>query len=77
MNKKMENIMASKRGFYCETCDRNYQFKSVVPKKEDGELFFWLTCPKCGDILSGGNEIEHTPKKKVKVEAEVELEVKE
>ncbi len=61
----------SKKGLYCETCDRNYQFKSVIPKKEDGELFFWLTCPKCGDILSGSNEVEEfKPKKKKVVEEE-------
>ena len=49
---KKDEIKITKKGFnyFCNECYESFRYKSLVEKK--AELWNWLCCPKCGEIVT-------------------------
>ena len=52
--KKDDEIKIVKKGFnyFCHTCFESFRFKSLVETLAKGGMYNWLTCPKCGEIVT-------------------------
>lgn len=53
--KKIDPLDLIKTGggwsFYCTDCDKKYRYKQLTPKLVKGEMFYFMNCPQCNEMV--------------------------